>query len=69
MTGELGRLSMARFAALAVGGILLPGLCLRSSHSIPAALAAFALLVTGEVLERTLFFAALCTPGMPKGPQ
>jgi hypothetical protein len=56
---DLRAWTLARFAALAsgVGLVALDG---------PPALA-LAFLVIGELLERTLFFAASSSPGMPGG--
>jgi Fe-S-cluster-containing dehydrogenase component/DMSO reductase anchor subunit len=54
----------ARFVAIAVGGILLP-LSYLQSPSRGVAIASLALLVIGELLERTLFFAASSSQGMP----
>jgi DMSO reductase anchor subunit len=67
MTGDLARLTAARFAALAIGGILLPLACFLAAPPIGVAAASFAFLVVGELLERTLFFAAASSPGMPGG--
>jgi Fe-S-cluster-containing dehydrogenase component/DMSO reductase anchor subunit len=67
MTGDLARLTTARFAALAIGGVLLPLGCFSPVPQIGFAAASFALLVVAELLERTLFFAAASSPGMPGG--
>ncbi len=56
----------ARFAAIAIGGILLP-LANTRHGSLGLAIASLALLVIGELLERTLFFAASSSRGMPGG--
>jgi DMSO reductase anchor subunit len=64
MTGDLARHTTARFAALTMGGVLLP---LALVWPMPCAVASFALLVIAELLERALFFAAASAPGMPGG--
>ena len=64
MTRDLRRWLVARLAALAVGGLALPVLALHTAHAAPR-IASFALLVCGELLERTLFFAAASSHGMP----
>ncbi|HEX5060203.1 MAG TPA: DmsC/YnfH family molybdoenzyme membrane anchor subunit [Kofleriaceae bacterium] len=61
---DLRRWSIPRVAALIAGGILLP---LAGEPTLVPAIASFVLLVIGELLERTLFFAAASAPGMPKG--
>jgi Fe-S-cluster-containing dehydrogenase component/DMSO reductase anchor subunit len=68
MTRDLRAYTVARFAALVVGGTLMP-LCHVADGSIALALAAtsLVLLAVGELLERTLFFAAAASPGMPGG--
>jgi DMSO reductase anchor subunit len=76
MTGDLARATKARFIVGALGGILLPVVVLlwSSSASSPAALTVslvVALLgfnLTGELLERYLFFAAVVAPKMPGAP-
>jgi formate dehydrogenase iron-sulfur subunit len=60
---DLRAWTVARLAAIALGGIALP---LANVHgSLALAIASFALLVIGELCERTLFFAAASSPGMP----
>jgi DMSO reductase anchor subunit len=68
MKGDLVRYTVARFVAGAVGGCILP-LVVRAN---PAAASAPALaglmllwLLAGELLERTLFFAAVSSARMP----
>ncbi|HEY5921571.1 MAG TPA: DmsC/YnfH family molybdoenzyme membrane anchor subunit [Kofleriaceae bacterium] len=61
---DLRRWSIARVIALVLGGIVIP---LAGDHTLAFAIASLALLVIGELLERTLFFAAASAPGMPKG--
>jgi formate dehydrogenase iron-sulfur subunit len=56
--------SVARFAALALGGIALP-LANASRGSLGLAIASLVVLALGELAERTLFFAASSSPGMP----
>lgn len=56
----------ARFIAIAIGGIALP-LAYIESPSRGLAIASLALLVAGELFERTLFFAASSSQGMPGG--
>jgi formate dehydrogenase iron-sulfur subunit len=60
MRRDLVKYGMARFSALALGGILLP---LYGG----AGIATIVLLFVAEILERTLFFAASSSPGMPGG--
>jgi DMSO reductase anchor subunit len=67
MTRDLARHTLARFAALAMGGMLLPLGCMSQAPELACAVASFALLVVAELLERTLFFAAASSPGMPGG--
>ncbi|HEY5947967.1 MAG TPA: DmsC/YnfH family molybdoenzyme membrane anchor subunit [Kofleriaceae bacterium] len=64
LVGDLRRWSVARIAALLLGGVLLP---LVGQPSLARAIASLALLLIGELLERMLFFAASSAPGMPKG--
>jgi DMSO reductase anchor subunit len=71
-THDLARLTAARFAAGALGGLALPAFLAAAAPGASAprlalALASLALLVAGELLERTLFFAAVTAPGMPGG--
>jgi Fe-S-cluster-containing dehydrogenase component/DMSO reductase anchor subunit len=65
MTGDLARHTVARFAALAAGGLLLPLGCISPVPQVAFAAASFALIVLAELLERALFFAAASSPGMP----
>jgi DMSO reductase anchor subunit len=64
LASDLRHWTQLRFIAIAFGGILLP---LVTGPSLATAIASFVLLVAGELLERTLFFAAASAPGMPKG--
>jgi DMSO reductase anchor subunit len=79
MTGELGRVTLARFAVGLLGGLALPGLLLASAANLDAlrpnplamlvlAGAILVLCIVGEVLERYLFFAAVVAPKMPGAP-
>ena len=63
---DLRTWAIARFIAIAIGGVVLP-LATATGGSIVLAIFSLAALVTGEVLERTLFFAASSSPGMPGG--
>jgi DMSO reductase anchor subunit len=64
LVNDLRRWSIGRIAALVLGGIVLP---IAGPPSLTRAVISLGLLVTGELLERTLFFAAASSPGMPKG--
>jgi Fe-S-cluster-containing dehydrogenase component/DMSO reductase anchor subunit len=64
---DLRRWTFARFVALAIGGIVLPVASALGGPSNAHVGASLVLLVIGELLERTLFFAAASAPGMPKG--
>jgi Fe-S-cluster-containing dehydrogenase component/DMSO reductase anchor subunit len=64
LASELRRVTVVRFAAGALGGLLLPLL----PPSAPVAVAILVLLLASELLERTLFFAAATAPRMPGGP-
>jgi len=61
---DLRAWSVLRFAAIALGGIALP-LANAAHGSLGLAIASLALLAIGELVERTLFFAASSSPGMP----
>lgn len=65
MTDDLARWTIARFAALVVGGMLLPAI--GGGGSAALTMISLAMLVAGELCERTLFFAAARAPGMPGG--
>ena len=67
MVRDLGSYTSARFALLVLGGVLVPLLNWTAPVSVAAAGASLALLVAGELFERTLFFAAASSPGMPGG--
>jgi hypothetical protein len=78
-TGELSNVTMARFAAGLLGGVLMPAFLL--GHVADAAQGVglvqfvvttgllFVACLTGELLERYLFFAACAAPRMPGGPR
>lgn len=76
MTGDLSRVSNARFLLGSLGGIVLPVTFLLSSQSTsPSTLLIFTLLIAllvlnlaGELLERYLFFSAVVAPKMPGAP-
>jgi formate dehydrogenase iron-sulfur subunit len=75
MAGDLGRATKLRFACSTLGGVLLPALVWLSrpdaSHGIAwgaVGVALFLLALSGELLERYLFFAASTAPKMPGGP-
>lgn len=74
MKRQLANFTIARFAAGALGGLLMPTLLLRqdvagSTDTTPAFMVMVTVLVTatllGELLERYLFFAAVAAPRMP----
>jgi formate dehydrogenase iron-sulfur subunit len=71
LRGQLAKQFVARLAAGAFGGILLPLLLLSSMGQLSAVgqlvflSASFATLLLGELLERMLFFKALSAPKMP----
>jgi hypothetical protein len=76
MSRELSNVTLARFAAGALGGLVMPGLLLRHTtaagdeSTLPTILCAALLVVActvGELLERYLFFAASAAPRMPGG--
>ena len=74
MTGALSHMTVARFVAGIVGGIAMPGLVLLSHTStrqdvvlVPFVALLFLACLTGELLERYLFFAAVASPKMPGG--
>ena len=69
MRGDLGRVTLARFAAGAIGGVLLPAL-VATGHAggRGVAVVIFVLTLGGELAERWLFFTAASAPRMPGGP-
>lgn len=67
MTGDLARYTWARFGFLIVGGVLLPLFDWTGPVSTAVSAASLALLLAGELAERTLFFAAVSSPAMPGG--
>jgi DMSO reductase anchor subunit len=64
LVGELGLFTRARLACGLIGGMVLPALYLLTPGTT-LAVAALALCVTGELLERYLFFTAVVTRKMP----
>ena len=66
LTRDLRHWTVARFVALAAGGIAVPLVIVRGP-SLGLAIASLVLLLAGELFERALFFAAASAPGMPKG--
>lgn len=66
MANDLRGWSVARFASISLGGIALP-LANAGSQSLGLSAASLVLVVIGELLERTLFFAASSSPSMPGG--
>ncbi len=78
MIGPLSGVAMARYAAGFLGGIAMPLLLLTSlsrasdNHDtlvLVAVALGFIACLTGEFLERYLFFAAVAAPRMPGGPR
>jgi Fe-S-cluster-containing dehydrogenase component/DMSO reductase anchor subunit len=70
MKGDLAKYTLARFLAGGVGGVLLPLLLRGAAGATSAsaiAAASLVLLLGAELLERTLFFAAVTAPRMPGG--
>lgn len=77
VTSELSSFTLARFAAGFAGGVVIPAMLisrLLADASADDALAVaalsgvmFAACMTGELLERYLFFAAVAAPRMPGG--
>jgi formate dehydrogenase iron-sulfur subunit len=68
MKGALGTVTTWRFLCGAVGGLLLPAIgLLHPPAPVWVPVAGFVLLLAGELLERTLFFAAAPASKMPGG--
>jgi DMSO reductase anchor subunit len=74
MVGPLSNVTLARFAAGVLGGVVMPLMLLTSqadgfarSSLLILVLMLFAACLAGEVLERYLFFAAVAAPRMPGG--
>ncbi len=78
LTGELRRVVLVRVILGAVGGILLPGLVLAADTAVSpqdyppiasglALVLVLLLTLSGELLERYLFFTASVAPKMPGG--
>ena len=69
LRGELARFTTARFLLGALGGVVAPALTsVVASGAVAVAVVGFALLVAGELVERSLFFTAEAGPRMP-GPR
>jgi DMSO reductase anchor subunit len=67
MTGDLRKYTTGRFATLVVGGVLLPLWNGFGGASPGTVIASLVLVVASELLERTLFFAAVTSRSMPGG--
>jgi DMSO reductase anchor subunit len=78
LTGELSRVTKARFAAGLFGGLVIPALIvldttpgtapgLTDTAAAALLVASFGLLLVGELCERYLFFTAVVSPRMPGG--
>lgn len=76
MTRDLSNVTLARFAAGALGGLVMPAMLLQHATdnakdvTLPVVLCAALMVVActvGELLERYLFFAASAAPRMPGG--
>jgi hypothetical protein len=79
MSGELGPMTLQRFAVGFAGGVLLPAVLAwpyfeQSAHGhsplfvVSAVSFSMVLLLIGESLERYMFFAAVVAPKMPGAP-
>lgn len=75
-TGELSRITLARFALGLLGGVMMPLFILNQTAEagdvagaefVGAASLLFAACLAGELLERYLFFTACAAPRMPGG--
>jgi Fe-S-cluster-containing dehydrogenase component/DMSO reductase anchor subunit len=66
LTRDLARYTAVRFVLLGAG-LLLTLAASGGWLSVPLAAATLVLFTLGEAVERTLFFAAMCAPGMPGG--
>jgi formate dehydrogenase iron-sulfur subunit len=69
ITGKFQPLAMIRLACALVGGLCLPLFLTMPNTPAPKliAIAAFTLLLAGELLERFLFFTTVAAPKMPGG--
>jgi DMSO reductase anchor subunit len=72
MIRELPRITLLRFSAGALGGLLMPLCMVTGAANTPGSFAAavvilFAGCVVGELCERALFFSACAAPRMPGG--
>lgn len=79
MTGELGMITMRRLLFGVLGGVILPGMLVAESSISPTAgfhevfvglvaTLSVVLLLAGELIERSLYFAAVVAPKMPGAP-
>jgi DMSO reductase anchor subunit len=66
LTRDLRKYALLRFALLACG-LGVAASQIDATPSVGAAFVVWGALLCGELLERTLFFAAMCSPGMPRG--
>jgi formate dehydrogenase iron-sulfur subunit len=67
MSGPLKFQAVARFVCGTIGGIVLPLLGLLGLVNVGTALGTLVFLLSGELLERYLFFTAVIPPKMPGG--
>ena len=69
ITGKFQHLAIARVVCLVLGGIGLPLLLTANAFPspLPVAALAFAVLLIGELLERSLYFTTVVAPKMPGG--
>jgi Fe-S-cluster-containing dehydrogenase component/DMSO reductase anchor subunit len=77
MTGDLSNVTLARFALGVLGGVILPAILVGDLKQVAEGTSLlqfviltglmFAACLTGELLERFLFFAACAAPQMPGG--
>lgn len=77
MAGDLSNFTLGRFAAGALGGLLMPAMLLGKSNSVSSDNGLLQFVVTtgmlcaaclaGELLERYIFFTACAAPRMPGG--
>jgi formate dehydrogenase iron-sulfur subunit len=66
LTRDLRGYAVLRLVLLAIG-LVAASTQVHGAPSVTAALVAWVALLGGELVERTLFFAAMCSPGMPRG--
>jgi hypothetical protein len=65
LRGDLARGTAVRFALLAAGGAAAPALLFAGAAARPVAVVGAALVVGGELVERSQFFRAVVAPRMP----